>query len=191
MKGSKNTKELNIIFLGKKSQIPKLLIIRFSLSIIGFIVSLYFLIKFFNDGIPRQFEIIVLIFFAILIFILHIIDRKYFPRIKNGVPILRYDVSNKDVKSKSDLLLEGITPTNPHRTSLFNVHVEMDNNTDPLAMRIYKTKENYVVGEAFTLLEPKTIRDLGILIKPEETFNFQFDNAGIVKKLSITEIYTP
>jgi len=48
-----------------------------------------------------------------------------------------------------------------------------------------------MIGRAFTVIEPKSRLDLDLLIKPEETFNFQFDKNGVVKEFSITEIYTP
>jgi len=136
MKDQKNTKESDIIFLDRCKKIPKLFIIRFILSIIGFVLSVILLFKDLNNDIEPWWQIITVIALAVLIIILHLIDRNRYVRIKGGVPILRCNITNKDVKSKDDIFTEGITTTNPSRISLFNVRVETGNNPEPLTMCI-------------------------------------------------------
>jgi len=51
MKDQKNTKESDIIFLDRCKKIPKLFIIRFILSIIGFVLSVILLFKDLNNDI--------------------------------------------------------------------------------------------------------------------------------------------
>lgn len=182
-------KESEIIFLNGHKKIPKLPIIRFIIAIIGFIMSVILLFKDLNNETKPEWQTMTLTAIAILIIILHIVDKNRHIRIKDGVSIPRCNITNRDVKSEDDIFTEGLTTTNPLRTGLFNVHVETGNNLEPLTMCVYKTKGMQIVGEAFTIIEPDSRLDLDLLIKPEEKFNCQFDKNGVVKKLSITEIY--
>lgn len=183
--------DINIVRGGKKIYI--IMLVRLILSIIGLISSIIILFKDINGELGNfGFHTLLIGFLVLIVGLLHLIDKKYLIKIRNAVPIKRCDFIDKNIKSKSDIFSGGITSTNPNKMAIFNVHIEMDDNPEPMTMRTYKTKEQCgVVEEVFTEIKPKSSHDIDLLIKPEEALNFQFDKSGIIKKLMVTEIYAP
>jgi len=182
-----------IIFMTEDENrtILNVLIVRFLLSIFGFLLVLIIttatvvniiddtIIIIDNDMKLALFSVAILIFVSI-----HAIGARYdidrLTKKSKGFPILVSSIEEKNVSAKTDLFGKGLMPTDPYRPTVFSIYAEFKRILEPLTVCIYKTGNDRTTQNTCITINPDDVLCLDIIINPNETFNFTLDKDSVV-----------
>lgn len=118
-----------------------------------------------------------------------------------GVRIIRYQLQNQPVKGETNIISEKISPTNPMKSTLFKIFLEIDNISEPpeIGIGIYKITtekiipdiKNHVVNINSGMVDHSFIFDADVIVRPEEQINFQVKKDTTIKLFFLGEFYVP
>lgn len=172
----------------KYDDILKILLIRLVLAVIGLIIIAISIFRvFFQNQSIQEYIIILLIVLSILA-IEKFIDYKTGISEMKGIKISRFGAIDLET-----IIGEGVIPIelksiNPYGNSIFELCMVLEFSDSP-TVYIYKTKDKKIVSEYSYVVKDRC--DLMIRVKQGELLNFKFDKKGVIKNLSIFEIYSP
>ena len=120
-------------------------------------------------------------------------------RIMNGVKIMRYHFNDRLIKGATDILPENISPTNPRKTAVFKVLLEIRDVDEPPEFGISKictgTKTSNIGDHVFNIIsgiaDNNFLFTADIIVRPGEKINFQLKKDANVKLFLLGELYIP
>lgn len=138
--------------------------------------------------------VIQIVFLAIFIIIVIIKKRRM-----NGVKIIRYQLHDTMVKGETDILPENMSPTNPRKSAMFKIFLEIENISETPEIGIYKMSlgrvvpniKDYIVNINFGKVDNNFIFNADVMVGPDEKINFQIKKDTIIKLFFLGEIYLP
>jgi hypothetical protein len=116
-----------------------------------------------------------------------------------GVKMTRYQFHDRFVKGNDYILPEYISTTNPRKSAIFKLLVEIKDVSEPPEITISKIGvasveqdiKNHIVNiESFTV-DNSFLLDADIIIQPGEKINFGFKKDIVVKSFFLGELYVP
>lgn len=113
-----------------------------------------------------------------------------FPEVKVVIPKVRID--DKFLRANSELLKKNIISTNPFRTCIFRISMEINNSIEQLGMSAVRLRESRIVENTIKKsIVAKETYVIDTVVGPNEKLNFKFDNDIDIIKLFIDELYVP
>lgn len=115
-----------------------------------------------------------------------------------GIKIIRHKIEEKYIKGNTDILPDFIEVTNPRKSSIFKIFVEVRNFTDTPDFGIckmgrggsYITDINkHVLNVHARIIEGNFIFDADIIVRPYEKINFKFKDDTNIKMFFVEELY--
>lgn len=173
----------------------KLSLVATFILLIAFIAETFGILdRRYADMIMNVVLAVQLILLAILIVIL-IIRRKGI----NGVKMIRYQFSDRFVKGDTYILPEYVSTTNPRKSALFKIFLEIKDIREPPEIGISKIGaeqvvpdiKDHIVNINSGMIENSFIFDADIIVKPGEKINFQLKKDTIIKSFFLGEFYIP
>lgn len=171
----------------KYDYVLKILFIRFALVVIGLIVVAIGIFRVFVNQSIEEYYVILLIAIPILI-IERFIDYKTGISKMTGIKISRFGMYDKETIIGEDVIPIELKNINPYGDSIFEIHMVLKFSEHP-TIYIYKTKDKKIISEYSDVIKDRC--DLMISMRQEEILNFKLDKIGIIKNLSVAEIYRP
>lgn len=135
------------------------------------------------------------IILLVLLFILMMIKKKQLGR---GIKIIRHKIEEKFIKGNTDILPDSIEVTNPRKSSIFKIFVEVRNVTEPPDFGICKTGRGgskmadigkHLLNVHAGIIEGNFIFDAEIIVRPDEKINFKFKDDANIKMFFVEELY--
>ena len=183
----------------------KISIVRYSL-----IASLIILIT----GIAKKFDVlderystmimigilvIQTILFILVFFIIIISKRKITAHKNHEVRIIRFKFKDRFIKGNTDILPENIYPTNPMKSALFKIYLEIENVSEIPEIGISKTSteriipdiKKHIVNFNTEMGNNNFIFDADIIVDPNEKINFRINKDTVIKLFFLGECYLP
>lgn len=138
--------------------------------------------------------VIQVMIFVLLIVI--VINRR---GIINGVKMIRYQFSDRLVKGNTCILPEYISTTNPGKSALFKIFLEIKDIREPPEIGISKIGvetvtpdiKDHIIKVNSCIIDNSFIFDVDILVKPWEKINFQLKKDTTIKSFFLGEFYIP
>lgn len=113
-----------------------------------------------------------------------------FSEVKVVIPKVRID--DTFLKANSELLKNKIFSTNPFRSSIFRISMEINNSIEQLVLYAVRSRESETWENSIKKrVEAKETYIIDTIVGPNESLNFKFDNDIDIKKLLIDELYMP
>lgn len=108
------------------------------------------------------------------------------------VIIPKVHISDKFVCANSNILENDITSTNPFRTCIFRISLEINNSMEQLGMSAVRLIDSKIVESTIKKrFVAKETYIIDTVVGPKEIVNFKFDSDIDIKKLLIDELYVP
>lgn len=108
------------------------------------------------------------------------------------VIIPKAHVDNMFILANSDVLKKNIVPTNPFRTSIFRISMEINSSIEQLGISAIRLRGSRVIESTVKKnLTAKEAYIIDTVVLPNETINFKFDKDIDIKKMLIDELYVP
>lgn len=131
----------------------------------------------------------------VLIMIFILMRRQKF----NGVKIIRYQFCDRSVKGDTNILPENISSTNPRKSALFKVFLEIENVSEPPEIGISKDGvkrelpniKDHIVNINSGKIKENFIFDAELIVRPNEKINFQIKKDTVIKLFFLGEFYIP
>lgn len=172
------------------------------LSLIAILIMLIALVSEIAGILDKRYSNIIM--FGILaiqtvflaIFVTIVIMKK---RILNGVRIVRYQLHDTLVKGETDIIPENISPTNPRKSAIFKIFLEIENVSEIPEIGISKTGlgrvipdiKNHIININSGIADNNFIFNADVIVRPGEKINFQIKKDTTVKLFFLGEIYMP
>jgi hypothetical protein len=113
-----------------------------------------------------------------------------FPDIKVIIP--KAHIDNRFITANSDVFKKNIVPTNPFRTCVFRISMEINASIEQLGISAVRFRESRIIENVITKdVEAREAYVIDTTVLPNETINFKFDKDIDIKKLFIDELYIP
>lgn len=118
---------------------------------------------------------------------------------KHEVKIVRYQISNKLINGGMYILPGHMSPTNPRKSALFEVFLEIEDVEELPNISVNKTstgsvkqdmKDN-IINVKSGIVNDNFIFSAGIIVRPDEKINFTIEKDARVKLFILGEIYVP
>ncbi len=162
----------------------------------AFNVSLFWKIITFRQMIIIN-AISITIMMIMLLFLLYRIHKMMtrgappnFPEVKVIIP--KAHIEDKLIPANSDILIKYIVPTNPFRSCIFRISMEITESIEKLNMSALRLREDEIIENT---VEKRFLANgtytIDTLVRPDETINFKFDKDIGIKKLFVDELYIP
>jgi hypothetical protein len=116
-----------------------------------------------------------------------------------GVKMARYQCHDRFVKGNDYILPEHVSTTNPRKSAIFKILIEIKDVSEPPEITISKIgvvpveqdiKSHIVNVESFAL-DNSFLFDADIIVKPGEKINFGFKKDTMIKSFFLGEFYVP
>ena len=120
-------------------------------------------------------------------------------QLKRGVKIIRYKIMDKYIKGGAELVPNYISPTNPRKSSIFKIFVEVEDFKEPPDFGICKMGKGnvnidikkHILSVRAGIVEKSFIFDTDIIVRPDEKINCKFKDDVNIKTFFIGELYIP
>ena len=120
-------------------------------------------------------------------------------QLTRGIKIIRYKIMDKYIKGGTELIPKYIAPTNPRKSSVFKIFVEVENfkelpNFDICKMGkggINVDIQKHILNAKMGIVEKSFIFDADIIVKPDEKINCKFRDDINIKTFFVGELYIP
>lgn len=117
----------------------------------------------------------------------------------HGVRIVRYQLHDTLVKGNTDILPENISPTNPRKSALFKIFLEIENVSEIPEIGIFKMDigsvvpdiKDHITSVRSGMIDNSFVFNADVIVKPGEKINFQIKKDTTVKLFFLGEVYTP
>lgn len=117
----------------------------------------------------------------------------------HGVRIVRYQLHDTLVKGNTDILPENVSPTNPRKSALFAVFLEIENASETPEIGIFKMSigdiapgiKDHITRVRSGMIENSFVFHADVIVKPGEKINFQIKKDTTVKLFFLGEVYIP
>ena len=116
-----------------------------------------------------------------------------------GVRMTRYQFNDRFIKGNDYILPEHVSTTNPRKSAIFKVLLEIKYTDDPPGIVISKNgvasvtsdEKNSVTNVNAGMIDNSLLFDADIVVKPGEEINFQLKKDALVKSFFLGEFYIP
>jgi hypothetical protein len=177
----------------------------YTFSKLSLVMSLVMLTAFIAEKLnilDKKYTIIIMIAVAIIqaillgLLVVSVIMRS---RKMCGVKMTRYQCHDRFVKGNDYILPEHVSTTNPRKSAIFKILIEIKDVSEPPEITISKTgvasveqdiKSHIVNVESFAL-DNSFLFDADIIVKPDEKINFGFKKDTMIKSFFLGEFYIP
>lgn len=117
----------------------------------------------------------------------------------SGVKMARYQFYDRFIKENDYILPEHVSTTNPRKSAIFKILLEIKYTDDPPGIVISKKgfassvtdKKNHVISVNSGVVNENLIFDADIIVKPGEEINLQLKKDTLVKSFFLGEFYIP
>lgn len=133
----------------------------------------------------------------LLIILMATVITKY--RKVSGVRMTRYQFYDRFIKGNENILPEHISTTNPRKSAIFKVLLEIKYAGDPNEIVLSKKglsplvtdKKNHYVNIHSGMINDSLVFDADIAVKPGEEINLLLKKDALVKSFFLGEFYVP
>lgn len=172
---------------------------------IGLLDVVSFIIFFIMIDIIQRYSLLgkdttfILVLILIVLVVLQIIS-KIINKGFNYVIIPKVNITDKEIKSKVDILSKNLSPTNTMRPSIFKVHIEFAaalKEEDSGKINLFSIKKicsiknvkDSILREKTGFKYGKFFNDVEIICFPRELLNFEFERDVFVSAFTVEEKY--
>lgn len=172
---------------------------------LSLVASVIILLTFIAEkfGILNIGQVIIIAIIAVTIqaislgILLVIVVTKY--KKTHEIRIVRYQVSNRLINGGTYIIPEHMSSTDPRKSALFEVFLEIENFNEPPKILINKESDgrikqymkDNIASFKSGIVNDNFIFTAGIMVRPEEKINFLIEKDATVKYFMLGEIYVP
>jgi hypothetical protein len=144
--------------------------------------------------------VIVAVVIQLILFIAaSIITVFIFSKRKRGIRIVRYKCEDKSIYGGTYILPENLSPTNPGKSALFEVFLEIENVKDIHEIVVYNVSvglsainiENNITDVKSGIVNNNFMFSARIIVEPNEKINFLIEKDATIKLFVLGEFYVP
>lgn len=117
----------------------------------------------------------------------------------HGVKIIRYQLHDIFVKGDTNILSDNVSPTNPRKSALFKIFLEIENISETPEIgiskigsgRVIPNIKDHIININSGMVNNNFIFDADIIVGPNEKINFRIKKDTVVKLFFLGEFYIP
>jgi hypothetical protein len=135
---------------------------------------------------------------VILLLVVSTIEVKKY-RKKRGIRMVRYQVTNKLVNGGTFIIPKHVSPTDPRKSALFEVFLEVEDVEEIPNISVNKTSATHIkqdmkdniISVKSGIVNDNFVFTAGIIVRPDEMINFMIEKDTTVKLFVLGELYIP